>query len=280
MCIRDSPKSVTEIGQDAFDFCRNLTSIVVAEGNPVYDSREKCNAIIRTRTNTIVLGCSNTVIPRSVKKIGDDAFSTCRLNSIVIPENVISIGKGAFSWSNLSSIYIPKNVKNISAGTFYCCSELMSIAVDEDNETYDSRNNCNAIIETATNTLLKGCSSTIIPDGITKIGDNAFSYAYRLDTIVIPESVLEIGVNAFANCSNLTSITIPSGVTKIGAQAFFSCDGLTSIVIPKSVTEIGNNAFSYCSELTTVTLPKRFKGKEKEIFANCEKLKKIRFKNK
>ena len=274
------PKSVTTIEQGAFDFCSNLTLIVVAEDNPVYDSRGNCNAIIRTRTNTLVQGCVNTVIPTSVTKIGNEAFSTSSINSIVIPENVVSIGDRAFTFSDLSSVYIPKNVKNINANAFGNCSLLTSIAVDENNEVYDSRNYCNAIIETATNTLIKGCSTTTIPDDITKIGEYAFSRIYNLDSIVIPEDVLEIGDYAFMGCGNLTSVTIPKGVTKIGRAAFMFCYDLASIVIPKSVTEIGVDALEYCDGLTTVTLPKRFKGKEKEIFGNCEKLPKIRFKNK
>ena len=273
------PKSVTSINKHAFSFCP-LKTIIVAEDNPVYDSRGYCNAIIETRSNTLVLGCPNTIIPASVVKIGDRAFSTCLMESIAIPENIVSIGSDAFAFSTLSSIYIPQSVRKIHNDAFSYCSQLSSIIVDENNEYYDSRDNCNAIIETATNTLIRGCSSTIIPKGITKIGDYAFNDISELDTIVIPKSVTEIGANAFYSCDNLSSITIPKSVTRIGTDAFIFCNKLTSITIPKSVTEIGDNAFEYCRELTTATLPKRFKGKENEIFGNCDNLKKIRYKGK
>ena len=273
------PKGVTTIDKDAFSFCP-LKTIIVAGDNPVYDSRGYCNAIIETRSNTLVLGCSNTVIPTSVVKIGDRAFSTCRIESIAIPGNIVSIGNDAFAFSALSSIYIPQSVRKIHTTSFSFCSQLTSIVVDENNEFYDSRDNCNAIIETATNTLIRGCSSTIIPNGITKIGDYAFNYISELDSIVLPKSVTEIGARAFYDCYNLSSITIPKSVTKIGDWAFDFCNKLTSITIPKSVTEIGDNAFGYCNELTTATLPKRFKGRENEIFGNCDNLKKIRYKGK
>ena len=272
------PKSVTTIEKNAFSFC-GLSTIVVDKENPVYDSRDNCNAIIQTRNNTLVLGCVGTVIPTSVKKIGDNAFRTSRLASIVIPEGVTSIGQRAFAFNSyLSSVSIPKSVKAIGTNAFYYCPQLTSIEVDEDNEVYDSRNSCNAIIETATNTLIRGCLSTTIPDGITMIGDDAFNRIDGLGTVIIPESVSEIGNNAFASCG-ITSITIPGGVTRIGNGAFWSCENLTSIIIPKNVTEIGNGAFGYCRELTEITLPKRFKGKEKELFANCDKLKNVKYKN-
>lgn len=273
------PKSVTSINKHAFSFCP-LKTIIVAEDNPVYDSRGYCNAIIETRSNTLVLGCPNTIIPASVVKIGDRAFSTCRMESIAIPGNIVSIGSDAFAFSTLSSIYIPQSVRKIHTDAFSFCSQLTSIVVDENNEFYDSRNNCNAIIETATNTLIRGCSSTIIPEGITKIGKYAFNSISELTSIVIPEGVTEIGPNAFYDCDNLSSVTFPKSITKIGTNAFKFCSKLTSITLPKSVTEIGIDAFEYCRELTTVTLPKRFKGRENEIFGNCDNLEKIRYKGK
>ena len=251
------PKSTTTIEENAFYGCDGLSMIVVDKENPVYDSRDNCNAVIQTRSNTLMLGCAGTIIPASVKKIGENAFKSCRFASIIIPEGVTSIGSEAFAFNSLSSIFIPKSVKAIATDAFAYCSQLTSIRVDKGNKVYDSRNNCNAIIETETNTLISGCSSTIIPKDITKIGDYAFSNVDKLETIIIPESV-----------------------TSIGNEAFFGCGSLTNITIPKNVTEIGNGAFEYCRELTKAILPKRFKERENNIFKNCDKLKKIRYKNK
>ena len=120
---------------------------------------------------------------------------------------------------------------------------------------YDSRDNCNAIIETTTNTLLAGCQKTIIPNDVTSIGDGAFVYCSGLTSITIPNSVTSIGYEAFYNCTGLTSITIPNSVTSIGDYAFQYCTGLTSIEIPNSVTSIGNSVFEYCTGLTSIVIP-------------------------
>ena len=225
------PNSVTEIGQDAFGNCPGLTSIVVESGNPRFDSRNNCNAIIETTDNELIAGCKNTIIPNTVTKIGNFAFDRCdSLTSIVIPNSVTSIGHYAFyGCDSLTSIDIPNSVIEIGYGVFESCSGLTSIVVESGNPRYDSRNNCNAIIETADNTLIYGCKNTTIPNSVTTIDDYAFY-----------------------DCDDLTSIVIPNSVTEIGFGAFESCTGLTSIVIPNSVTSIGDGAFCNCWRLTDV----------------------------
>ena len=112
---------------------------------------------------------------------------------------------------------------------FFGCSKLSSIMVDANNTKYDSRENCNAIIETSTNTLVVGCKVTVIPNSVTRIGDDAFSGCSDLTSITIPNSVTSIGHFAFENCSGLTSITIPNSVTRIDTDAFKGVDFSTII---------------------------------------------------
>ena len=197
---------IDELQRPTFANCHSLKSIVIEEGNPVYDSRENCNAIIETATNTLIQACQNTIIPEGVEAIRRNAFAGCfSLEHIAIPTSLDSLG-----WN-----------------TFADCSSLKSIVVKKGNPVYDSRENCNAIIETATNTLVQACQNTIIPASVTRIG--AF---------------------AFHNCDSITTITLPEGVIEIEGYAFTGCDSLASISIPHSVTRIHLDAFPLYQSLT------------------------------
>ena len=118
---------------------------------------------------------------------------------------------------------------SIGSSAFSYCSGLTSIVVEDGNTSYDSRDNCNAIIEIESNTLIVGCKNTIIPSSVTSIGNGAFYYCSGLTSVIIPNSVTNIGNNAFYYCSGLTSVTIGNSVTSIGNYAFYNCTSLTSI---------------------------------------------------
>ena len=228
---------VTSIGEDAFQSCKGLTSVT---------------------------------IPNSVTEIGDEAFSGCtNLTSVTIPNSVTSIGWRAFDGCyGLTSVTIPNSVTSIGDWAFLACTGLTSIEVESDNRFYDSRNNCNAIIETATGKLIQGCISTVIPDDVTSIGDWAFAFCSGLTSVTIPNSVTSIGECAFEGCSGLTAITIPNSVTSIGFSAFNGCDGLTSVTIPNSVTSF-SDAFRNCRGLTSVTIPNSVTEISNYAFATC-----------
>ena len=193
--------------------------------------------------------------PLPVTSIGEKAFDDCcDLASVTIPNSVTTIGYAAFyGCSGLTSVTIPKSVTSIGVHAFNACPNLTSVNVERGNTVYDSRNDCNAIIETASNTLFQGFVSTVIPDDVTTIGRNAFYGCRTLTSVTIPNSVTTIGNAAFAGCSGLTSLTIPNSVTSIGNSAFENCTSLTSVIIPNSVSTIGVKAFERCTGLTSVT---------------------------
>ena len=183
------------------------------------------------------------------------------------------IGGDAFlDCTGLTSVTIPNSVTSIDGNPFRKCSNLASIIVEEGNTNYDSRDNCNAIIETSTNKLISGCKNTIIPEGITAIGGWSFSFCSELASINIPNSVTRIEMAAFENCYSLTSVTIPNSVTIIEGYAFSYCNNLPSVTIPNSVTSIGVMAFNNCHSFTSIAIPNSVTSIGGEAFIKCSHL--------
>lgn len=191
------------------------------------------------------------LIPDTVTKIRHFAFEKCsNLQDVVIPESVNEIEEGAF-WEcpKIRNVYIPKSVTKI--GRYSITTSAKTIKVDPENPVYDSRNNCNAIIETKTNTLINGCCGTIIPNSVTNIAEYAFQFCLHLPSnFKIPDSVREIEPNAF-DCCNLHSLRIPNSISRIENEVFIGST-LSTIYIPNSVNYIGTDAFCGCYNLTDV----------------------------
>lgn len=328
------PKSVREVEESIFAGCNNLVNIEVDDANPFYDSREGCNAIIETSTNELCAGCKNTHIPSSVKKIGMKAFSCCysmysicipegveeikcafenciHLSEVSLPHSLTTLESGAFAGcKSLSLIYIPEKVTRIMGNPFVECSSLDSITVAAENERYDSRNGCNAIIETSTNSIVAGCSKTIIPPTVTGIKSFAFDGLQRLVQMNIPQSVKDIESGAIVNCPHLTQLTveegnpvydsrknchaivetkknkivvgcgatiIPSSIWEIGNRAFYGTLFSHTLFVPEGVETIGEWAFYECKNLQTVVLPVSIKNIGKSAFSGCHDLRHVSF---
>ena len=227
------------------------------------------------KNNTTITSFDELQCFTGLTSIGEWAFGHCSsLTSIVIPNTTTFIGNSAFSCSGLTSITIPYSVNNIHTWAFDVCSELEQIVVASDNAVYDSRDNCNAIIKTASNTLIVGCKTTIIPSTVTSIGNSAFYGRNSLTSINIPDSVTSIGGYAFYGCSGLTSIDIPHSVTSIGSYAFNGCSALTSMTIMADVppTLSGNAVFGYVNKSIPVYVPcgfvESYQNAEGWVFTN------------
>ena len=281
------PASVTNIVYgNPFVGCTKLETIIVESGNTVYDSRDNCNAIIYTKDNALYTGCRNTVIPSTVKHIAWGAFKDLRMDEITVPEGVqyigayafmnntlksiklpntlLGIGEYSFDGSGIESIYIPASVVTVVNNPFENCANLESIVVDPENQYYDSRDNCNAFIDTRLNALTAGCKNTVIPNTIEWIGPKAFNGCIGLNSLKIPASVKWIMGNSFVECWALESITVDPGNqyydSRDNCNALIHTESNTLIVgcdnsiIPKTVTAIGPKAFYQRLELRVADL--------------------------
>ena len=269
------PASVVHIGVAAFANCKNLTNIVIPDNvmSVGMNGFLGCSGLKTVKLSNNLSSLSNGVfsdctsldsinIPNGVKTIGEMAFMECSsLTTISIPETVESINNRAFfGCSSLTQLFIPKSVISIDTRTdwalLYACNSLTSIIVDEDNPVYDSRNNCNAIIETASNKIIAGCTTTTIPEGITAIGYYAFSGLENLRNITLPQSLERIETGSFTKLG-LQIINIPENVTSIESYAFNTCKQLETVKIYiKEPIEIPENAFKWGSSTATLYVPK------------------------
>ena len=202
----------------------------------------------------VTIDCNNITIPNTVKRIGRQAFQKSYINGITIGDSVEVVGFGAFNESEVREIHFPKSVKEIGAFALLNTPELTSITVEEGNLVYDSREDCNALIHTATNRLIAGSGNTIIPTSVTAIADSAFYGNQRLKEITIPSNISRIGHYTFMGCGQLTNVTFSESLKLIGACAFTGNINLTSVVIPNSVDSIYPLAFLWCEKLQKVTL--------------------------
>ena len=232
------PSTISSIGDGQFMECGALTSISVDAGNSVYDSRNSCNAIIHTATNTLISGCRTTAIPSSVTAIGEDAFY------------------GMFTGETSDTLAIPASVSSIFEGAFSYCESLNCITVDAGNPYFDSRNGCNAIIHTATNTLVAGCRATTIPSDVTAIGAYAFLgiFATHADSITIPASVTSIGTGAFAWCEALAGITsLATTAPTLDNSPFYHVNSQIPIRIPAGSLSSYQSEWRYFSNFIQST---------------------------
>lgn len=235
------PESISKIGDRALAQCAALDSISVDENNFIFDSRGGCNAVIESNWGRLMAGCHKTTIANGVYEICAYAFAgSNRLTAIDIPYWVEKIGYEAFAGTALETVELPAYLLELGYRAFAQCPNLAQITVDERNEKYDSRDSCNAVVETSTGTLVAGCKATAIPSTVEKIGYEAFSGCAGLTELVIPDSVNTIGHYAFRDATDLQVVDIPTTANTFGDRAFGGCTGLKKVYARLRTPETGS----------------------------------------
>lgn len=300
------PNSVKQIYKDAFRGCVFCKDSLINNSSLTYSANWGAT-FCDEQTSDGLLMIGDTIV-------GCRTWAT----SVTIPNNVKNIPSRFLSgYPNLTSVYIGKGVISLGESAFRGCSKLSSIQVDVENTTYDSRDNCNAIIEKATNTLIVGCRKSTIPNGVVSIGNYAFSSCFNLASITLPNTVENVGDYAFEDCYNLSTVAIGRGLKSVGRDAFLYCSNLskvivpdielwydisfsnpnanpliyahylwsdeftkiTEITIPNSLTSIGDYIFNGCYALTDVSIPNSVTSIGKGAFRGCQYLSSIAIPN-
>ena len=257
----------------AFGGCTSLSTLSIGENvrsipaNAFYN----CNSL-RTinfnATNCTSFGSNNGIsgntnitalnIGENVTNIPSSAFNGCTniTGALAIPSAVTSIGGNAFyNCSRITSLSIPNSVTSIGNGAFFNCSGLASISVGSGNSTYDSRDNCNAIIRKSNNQLLLGCNNTVIPESVRSIGSSAFYNCSSLRRVNIPQQLTSLGNDAFAGCSAITEVVVnATSLNSNYTQSPFSAaqTSLKKISLGEGVTRLPNYMFAGCTALDTI----------------------------
>ena len=243
---------------NAFYYCKNFASFVVADGNTEFSAQ---NGVLFNADKTTLIMYPEAkkdvsyTVPDGVKSIKNNAFESSQLTSVAISDGVTTIGSSAFrNCSKLEAVTIPDSVIFIDSAAFYNCSELKSIRLS---------NNLSEIGGAA----FSGCEALTeieIPQSVTFVGMQAFYHCDSLTEIVIPGSVTSMERQIVGNCKNLKSVIIGDGLSEITSYSFSECPALEKVIIPESVTTIADDVFKKSEKVTVYG----YDGSYAQTFAN------------
>ena len=298
------PASLTQIGNRAFSNCSALQSITVENGNPVYDSRGNCNAIIETASNTLTEGCLSTVIPSSVKTIGQYAFQGRSPSNVTIPAGVETIASYAFYQCDVENVSFGETLKSVGYYAFGGCDNLMTLSLGNSVETIGDYafSGCEKLMNidfghslvSIGNYAFRNSISTVYSDNpsifvdvngemfmlvqyegyddyyYTPIYNNYDGWYWYHNWYGEEIWISEEELNELMNVSGTVTITLPESLKTIGRYAFYECEGLRSVVMaPNSVTSIGESAFSQCRGIESIVIPESLKTVDYGAFTGC-----------
>lgn len=305
------PSSLRELGDRVILGCESLESITVSEANPIFDSRDGCNAVVQKSGSTMLLGCANTSFPKGVDKIGKQAFFGCSgLESLKIPSWIRTIGDYAFAGctrlsgvtlpeggeiqfglsvfdgcSSLGQFHIPSGKFSFASNPLTRCENIRRLTVASNCEDWTSNKENTAVIYRDGQVLFIGCGETIIPEGIKHIACSAFEGCRRLRSVRVPSSVTCIGERAFAGCRNLTHVEVAPNNTVYDSRGGSDCIietetnkivcGSSLAVIPDDVEIIGKYAFSGMDIPAVFRIPANVKVVEEGAFSRCQNLRSL-----
>ena len=238
--------SVKTIGTGNFKDCAMLEELWVDPENTVYDTRDSCNALIKTSTNELIVACNNSFVPATVETIANNAFYNLGgIKTITIPSSVTNVGYEAFAYcTGLEHLSIESPLESLGIGAFECCHLLRDVQLCEGLKeiSYGCFEDCHSL------------GTINFPQSLTVIDSCAFRNCYSLTSIEPGDNLERIGANAFADCTSLKEAKIPDSVKKLGNRAFYDCYNLLSAYVGEGVTSLGHDIFLGCSKLEKLTI--------------------------
>ena len=308
LCSVSFPSTISSLGDCIFYNCPELKFIDVSKENPYFDSRDRCNAVIRTSEDAVELGCAGMTFPKSVSRISrgafcgctglfslnvpewieeieDCAFSDCfRLEEIILPENsTLQIGQSVFDGCcSLTSFNLPAGDIRFSQNPFTNCENLSSFTVSPLNKDWRTNKEKNALIYIEDSVLFAGCYNTTIDGDIKRIYASAFKGCRRLTKVFIPASVEIVDEGAFSGCVNLISVEVDEGNKVYDSREDCNCIvesqsnkiicGSSTAIIPESVCMIGKYAFCGMNTPAVFRIPDNVVKVDEFAFMGCNNL--------
>ncbi len=302
------PSGAETIGNQAFYGCRGLTKLVIPASAVNFGT--ECLSSCENLKTAGPSGSGSNVEFGWTKKIPGGAFHHCdSLTNITVPAGVTEIGGGSFAYcENLVSAALPSGLTDIGQLAFYECGQLQTLTLPASLKTIGEQafyhcgmlsgvtppsgltsigagafKGCQGLADSQGRVIFKnilfdcntGSSSLTVPEGVTKIDDEACMDCTALKTLSLPSSLRTVGRAAFSGCTSLSALTLPDGLKSIGKAAFYGCTALKSLKLPAGLTSMGEYAFSRCSSVTQLTLPEGLSIIANNAFQNMDALKSV-----